>query len=190
MNKRTIIYLGLLIAGTTLTGLKVAKEFAPPRTAVVSITEVFDTYQKKVDQQSVIDKSLADLKLRHKQMVQDLKTAQRDERLIESGPEKNKLQIDIIRQKAEIEQFEQLELNSLQQQYVHILQQIRTEIREEIRLYAEAMDIDLVLDKAIDAQVDPRGPPLKWDFVHYAKPELDITSDVAERLNERYRKSR
>ena len=190
MNSRTTFIFGLIVLGSLATGFKLAQEFSPPRTAVVSITEVFDSYEKKLHEQSRIDLSLKDLRARHQEMMKGLKDTQLEEKLTNSGAEKNKLQIELIRQKAEIEQFEKLELDALQKQYVEILQQIRTEIREEIKLYADAMDLDLVLDKAIDAQIDPRGPPLKWDFVHHAKPELDISSAIVHRLNESYRKTR
>ena len=71
------------------------------------------------------------------------------------------------------------------------LREIKEEITSEIEIYAQAYDLDLVLEKTVNAEGDPRGGvSFQWPIVHYAKPEIDITSQIVKRLNERYQKVR
>ena len=64
---------------------------------------------------------------------------------------------------------------------------IRAEISKEIETVATARELDLVLEKAVTAELQ-RGAGFHWKIVHFSKPEYDITKEVTDRLNLRYKR--
>ncbi len=56
-------------------------------------------------------------------------------------------------------------------------------------LPAKAQDVDMVLEKVLTLDSEGTGPGSRWPIVHFAKPEFEITDEIAERLNSRYRKA-
>ena len=162
--------------------------FKPPRVAVVDIAEVFENYQKKKDIEGrfeaeikVEQAKLDALEAEHKKLVEELKNVQ-------TGSEREK---ELILKKTQLEyevKNRQKELfKDFQERQFAALKEIREEIMGDIERYATGMDIDMVLEKKVSAETKGNGPSVHWPIVHYAKPELEITSDVVKRLNAKYR---
>ena len=50
---------------------------------------------------------------------------------------------------------------------------------------ADGQELDLVLDRTVLAEGE-NGVGFRWPIVHYARPEIDITDDLIQRLNASY----
>ncbi|MBI4605876.1 MAG: OmpH family outer membrane protein [Planctomycetes bacterium] len=175
---------GLLLVGA---GQGALKAFKPPRTAVVDISEVFEGYHKKRDRQDQfqaaikgVEDKLKDLEKRYKDLVAELPNIEPGEKADEKEDEKTLLEMQVKRLKNR-------EMRRLRDTMVRYLQEIRDEITREIQAYAEAEDLDLVVEKRVMAEAGETAG-FQWPIVHFAKPELEITKEIAGRLNARYAK--
>ncbi len=190
MNTRTATVLLVCLAGLVLLGQRAVRNFRPPRTAVVDISSVFDSYQKKHDRQLDLTRESKSLQERFKILRQQLADIASDVKLMQPGQKRNEKLLEKLKLEIEIKELENKELLRLQKTQVKFLREIKDEITQEIEIYAQAYDLDMVLEKTVNAEGDPRGLGFQWPIVHYAKPEIDITSQIVKRLNERYQKVR
>ncbi len=181
--------LGALLCAMSFLGAQVARTFQPPRTAVVDISQVFEGYDKKRDRQEqfqaeikAAEDKLKDLEKEYKDLISEIGNLEEGERKKEKELEKFKLERDV----KDLKQTEMKRLRDTQMKY---LQEIRDEIADEIKTYAQAQDLDLVIEKTVMAETGNDGG-FRWPIVHYAKPEIDISTEIAERLNVRYRPRR
>lgn len=172
-----------------LVGAEATRAFKPPSTAVVDIAEVFEKYEKRQDLQAqlqaeskALESKLKELEGKYKEILQEIP-------LTEGKEAKKNLAVQKVALETEVEWLKKGELDRLRQTQMKYIQEIRDEITQEIRDYAAARDLDLVLEKTITAEGDGNFPGLKWPLVHYVKPELDITKEIADRLNRRYKRS-
>lgn len=179
--------LGAFLFGLLL-GVEGGKTFNPPRTGVVEISKVFELYEKKKDRQEqlqgetkVLEDKLKDLEKRYKDLLQELPN------LEEGGAKKNEKTLEKVRLEIEVKSLKDRELKRLRETQFKYLEEIRDEISQEIKVYQKAQDLDLVLEQTVTAESDEAGRGFRWPIVHYAKPEIDITNEIVERLNTRYR---
>jgi Skp family chaperone for outer membrane proteins len=161
-----------------------AQTFRPPRTAVVSISEVFDGYEKKVQRQEQLaqlrdqlKQKIVDLEAQYEQLVEEIKLTR--------GEAQAKKKLERYQLELKVETVKERDLAGLQTQYIEYLKEIRKEINDEIRQYAVAQDLDLVLERTVIAEGTPSTPGFQWPIVHYSKPEIDITQEIVGRLNRR-----
>lgn len=180
--------LGLFLFGF-LWGVEAGKTFHPPRTAVVEIAKVFEQYDKKKDRQEqlqsdtkVVEDKLKDIEKRYKELIQELPN-------LEEGPKKNDKTLEKVRLEIEVKSLKDRELKRLRDTQFKYLEEIRDEITKEIQVYAKAQDLGLVLEKTVTAESEEAGRGFHWPIVHFAQPEIDITSEIVEKLNTRYRGS-
>jgi Skp family chaperone for outer membrane proteins len=178
----TVVALGAL-------GAEAVRTFQPPRTGVVDIALVFDLYDKKKDRQGElkgetdkVELKLKDLERRYKEIVDELP-------LVENGTRKNELMLQKYKLEIEVKELKDNEMKRLRDVQIKYLKEIRDEISEEINVFAEAQDLDLVLEKTVTAEGEQPGMGFRWPIVHFAKPELDITKEIALRLNSHYKKA-
>ena len=190
MNTRTAIVIFLCLGALVLVGQRAARTFRPPRTAVVDISEVFDGYLKKQDLQKDLTNESRGVQSKFQALQQKLKDIAADVKLMQAGQRRNAKLLEKAKLEIEVKELENQELLRLQQTQIRFLKEIKGEITSEIEIYATAYDLDLVLEKTVNAEGDPRGMSFQWPIVHFAKPEIDITSQIVKRLNERYQKVR
>ena len=190
MNTRTAIVIFLCLGALVLVGQRGARTFRPPRTAVVDISEVFDGYLKKQDRQKDLTNESRGVQSKFQALQQKLKDIASDVKLMQPGQKRNEKLLEKAKLEIDVKELENKELLRLQQTQIKFLREIKEEITSEIEIYAQAYDLDLVLEKTVNAEGDPRGMSFQWPIVHYAKPEIDITSQIVKRLNERYQKVR
>ena len=165
-----------------LLALGAAQSFRPPRTAVVSISDVFDGYEKKNQYQEKLAGARDDLKKKIEQLEKRYELLE-EEIPVTRGEALTRKKIEKYELELEVDRVKKQELNGLQARYIQYLKEIREEIADEIRLTSEAMDLDLVLERTVVAEGTPNSPGFQWPIVHYAKPEIDITQEVVGRLN-------
>ena len=178
----------LALGATILVGAQALKSFRPPVTAVVDIAEVFTLYDKTRDRQdqlesekkSVLEK-LKELERQHKDVNQELPQ-------LEAGPRKDELLLQKFRLEMEMKSLRDTQLERLRETHLRFLNEIRGEISAEIKTYAKAQDLDVVLERTVTA--DSGQPGMNWPIVHFVKPEFEVTKEIADRLNDRYRRPR
>jgi Skp family chaperone for outer membrane proteins len=171
----------LLLGGETLS------TFRPPRTAVIDISEVFEGYEKKKELQTqfeadiqVVRDKITELEKKHKELLEELPN-------LGPGDRKAKLQLEEFKLKQQANDLQKTETGRLRETQYKYLKEIRDEITREIRAYAEAEDLDLVLEATVVGDMGPEIGQFRWPLAHYVKPELEITNEILRRLNDRYR---
>lgn len=183
---------GLALAVLVILSLGFAAgQFSPPRTAVVSISTVFESYEKKKDKQSQLQERMDVLKQKLEDLERDYNQIQAElKQLKQDSPLYMQKSLERFELEQRVTQLRNTELKELRQTQIKFLREIRDEITAEIEAYATAHHIELVLEREVTAESEAAGAGFRWPIVHFAKPELDISGEIAGLLNERYRKKR
>jgi Skp family chaperone for outer membrane proteins len=186
-----VLALGLLATSGWMffVGAQGFTRFLPPRTAVVDISKIFESYQKRIVRAE-------ELKKKYDDVMQELQNLKDSRELIEVEmkdlpPTSEDFQtkgLKLIQLGARIKEIQDKEGLDFEKKRSAFLEEIREEIKNEIRVVAESEELDLVLEKAVSAENPRAGLGFHWAIVHFAKPEFDITQKVAERLNERFKR--
>jgi len=179
----------LLVGSILLAQDAAAKAFKPPRVAVVDIQQVFDLYDKKKDLKVEFEGEVRKADEKLKAMDTRLKQIEEELPNLEQGPKKRALQFEKFSIEQDGKELKEKEAVRLQKLELKFYQDMRDEITDEIQAYAKALDLDLVLEKTFNADVGPRAS-IRWAIVHFTKPELEITSEIAARLNSKYKNAR
>lgn len=179
----------MLVAVVTIALLGMGlKGFRSPTTAVVDIHEVFEAYQKKKDLEATLKQEmdqvngrLQELRGRFDSLRLELEQLQPgSEAYLAKMQEKNELELTTLR-------IQQRDVQELSKKFERILRELRDEIAREIQRFAEAHNVDLVLERQVIIRPNAKGmDEIRWPVVHFASPDLDITSEVTARLNSRY----
>lgn len=164
------------------------RTFVPPRIAVVDISQVFELYEKKKDRQAqfqseikVVEEKLKELEKRYKDVLSDIQN-------LEPGPRKREKEREKFDVEQEVKDLNEKEKKRLHETRFRYLKEIQAEIATEIQDYATAEDLELIIEKKVIAETDsPSMPGFSWPIVHFVVPEIEITNEIATRLNSRYR---
>jgi Skp family chaperone for outer membrane proteins len=174
-------------AAICLLGAQAVKNFEPPRTAVVDIAAVFDAYRKKVDLQAQLEVDTTTLEGQLKGLEDKYEEILAELKIVKPGSDReSELQFEKFKIEREVKGLRQNELKKLHEKRVAFLKEIQGEIAKEIQAYFEANDLDLVIEKGVKAEGNGSVPRFEWPIVHAVKPELEITDEIARRLNARY----
>jgi Skp family chaperone for outer membrane proteins len=189
LTKRAVLWSSGLIVSLALGavfGEQAIKAFKPPRTAVVDVSQIFEAYDKKRDRQEqfqaeikVAEEKVKDLEKKVKEIAQELLN-------LETGDAKKDKELEKFSLERDIKDLKQSAMEQLRKKQSQYIEEIRDEIGVEINAYAQAQDLDLVIERTFLAEPGPEGG-FRWKIVHFAKPEIDITTEIAERLNSRYK---
>lgn len=170
-------------------GAQAFTTFLPPRTAVVDSPRVFMEYQKRVDKEAELNVALKEIagKLSKAGEQYEIKKEQ-----IKSIKRDSPAYLKAITKMVELEQLiaetQKSKRVIFQEKGNKPSEEIRAEIAREIDIVAASRELDLVLEKAIKTKLLPQAPEFIWAIVHYSKPEYDITKEVTDRLNKRYKR--
>jgi len=174
-----------------LVGQRAAQDFRPPRLAVVDITRIFEDYDKKSDRQKFLNGQSEKLEKDWEDLRGQLKDLESEMKLLQPGKQLSEKKLEHSRLKIEAEDFQRTTLKNLRREYFEFLREIRDEITKEIEIYADSTDLDVIVEKTVTgAETEKSGTGFKWPIIHFAKPEIEITSIILHRLNERYRENR
>ena len=179
----------LVSAGFLFLGAQAFTTFLPPRTAVVDSSQIFIDYKKRVDKeaelkaaiQAVVSK-LSAAKDQYAIKQEQLKSIKRD------SPAYLRTVTAMVELEQKIAEVQKSKMGIYEEKANKPTAEIRDEISREIKIVAATKEVDLVLEKAIRAKLLPQAPEFVWAIVHYSKPEYDITKEVTERLNKRYKR--
>ena len=163
------------------------RSFTPPRVAVVDISAVFENYQKTIDLRSKLRLELDKLDARSKELEATYRDLVDELKLIEDPAARRKTEVRRYQLELDLKWHKEEEFKAIRQKQFNFLRQLKDEISAEIQKYAAARDLDLVLEMTVTAEPGPRSPGFDWPIVHFAKPEINITSEITEILNRHYR---
>ena len=179
----------LVSAGFLFLGAQAFTTFLPPRTAVVNSSQIFIDYKKRVDKEAelktaiegVVSK-LSAAKDQHAIKQEQLKSIKRD------SPAYLRAITTMIELEQKIAAVQKTRLTIYEERANKPTAEIREEISREIKIVAASKELDLVLERSIRTKLLPQAPEFVWAIVHYSKPEYDITKEVTDRLNRRYKR--
>jgi Skp family chaperone for outer membrane proteins len=180
----------LAVAALLVTGAEVATTFKPPATAVVDIAAVFDQYDKRRDRQDELQVETKKLEGDLKELEQQYKDIEQELPLVEDLERREELTLSKVQIEMKVKRLKGTELQRLRETQLKYIQEIRDEITQEIEAYAKAMDLDLIVEKTVTAEGEGPAVGFRWPIVHFVKPEFEITKEIADRLNGRYRRNR
>lgn len=178
----------LLGAGTTLLFAQAAlREFRPPRTAVVDISDIFDQYEKKKVVEGNLKANVEKAEKEFEAMKKEIDRIEAELKIVQEGSEEHR---NLVVRRTDLQfkmrDFQKTTLNNLRSQELDALRVIRDEIVREIERYAKGRELDLVIEKKIAA--GNRGEnPINWPIVHFSRPEIDITAEIIAILNAQYK---
>jgi Skp family chaperone for outer membrane proteins len=188
MKSKRLLAAGLVAfgLGSVLFAQVAVKHFQPPRTAVVDTLEVIEMYRKKADLERGFRTRVEEVTKELDGLERQLKQIEAELKLVEEGTDEHRR---MLLRKTELG----LELNDrnvkvrreLEESRSQVIQELRGEVEKEIEKYAVAHDLDLVVEKKIP--IEGRGNvQINIPIIRYVKPEIEITREIAEILNERY----
>jgi Skp family chaperone for outer membrane proteins len=174
-----------LAAAWAAGAIMVAAGFAPPRTAVVDASIVFNDCVKKKDlerqtleETRTLETRYRDLEKRHAALTQELKNL--------AEPEAQEpLLVERFTLELRMKRVKERDMPAVLRKRLERIESIRADIEKEVEKYAVANDLDLVLEKAFVLEGGPEG--FRLPIVHFAKPEIDITKEITLRVNDLYR---
>ena len=169
-------------------GAQAFTTFLPPRTAVVDISKVFDEYQKQIDKSAEL-KAAVEKTTRLLDTLKEGITIKEEElkSIKQESPTYVKILSEALELKRKFREAQKKGTADIAKQQADTIKMIRAEISKEIETVATARELDLVLEKAVTAELQ-RGAGFHWKIVHFSKPEYDITKEVTDRLNLRYKR--
>ncbi|MCI0361944.1 MAG: OmpH family outer membrane protein [Planctomycetaceae bacterium] len=180
------IFLAALLASPALTP---AQDSQPFPVAVLNMDKVFKTHKPFLDKQAPIKQAAAELEKEVQLRTVELETAVNKFRAAQPGsPEAQKLQQQGAKLQADLQQYVQKERGELQKREVAIYVELDRQIDEEVRKYAKAKGIRLVIRQQ-DASFDQNQPlpqilaALNRGIVY--EDGLDITEEILKALDAR-----
>ena len=187
--RAAVLTLFLLCAsgGFFYLGAQAFTTFLPPRTAV-DISKVFDEYQKQIDKSAEL-KAAVEKTTRLLDTLKEGITIKEEElkSIKQESPTYVKILSEALELKRKFREAQKKGTADIAKQQADTIKMIRAEISKEIETVATARELDLVLEKAVTAELQ-RGAGFHWKIVHFSKPEYDITKEVTDRLNLRYKR--
>jgi len=187
MNNRS--FFAWLAIAFSPCGLIRAQDAATFPVAVVNMDKVFKTHQPLLDKLAPIKTAAVDLEKNVQLRNVELETVVNKFRAAQPGsPEAQRLQQQGAKLQAELQQFVQKERGDLQKRETVILLGFYRQVEEEVRKYAKAKGIKLVIRQQ-EGSLDENQPlqqilaSLNRGIIY--EDGLDITEDVLKALDAR-----
>jgi Skp family chaperone for outer membrane proteins len=182
MSRKTALLGAAWITTLVLAG---PGQFKPPRAAVVDTPAVFEKYEKKRVVEAKAIKERQDLDLKLKQLERQIEQLGRELDVVTEDAAEAKL-VERFSLELKVKKLKEKELPQLFKRQLSYADGLRQEIEAEIQKYADANGLDFVLEKRF--LLDVGGSlPFQFPVVHYAKPEFEITDEIALKLNDLYK---
>lgn len=171
---------------------------AAPVIAVVRIDELFDQLQQRADARIELRNMEAEVESGHKQRIEEINQLQADMDNVVAVTRRKELEDEIGLKTLQLKFWQQASTAQLEVEKALLLQNLYRSMRGAIAALAAAQGYDLVLiDDASDelpfdreGQVSPQVQVLQQIATRkllYRNSALDITIDLATRMNNQYR---
>ena len=163
-----------------------ARGFKPPRVAVLEVSRLFERYNKKKDLEAKLKAETRDDEKKHTEQQSRYRAALEELKNLQNGsPRHRELTLLSKQLEYDLQQTERDLYRKVRERKLASLKEINLELSLDIDRYATGLELDLVLEKTIVAEAES-GAGFRWPLVHYARPEIDITDDLIQRLNAQY----
>jgi len=173
----------------TVPGRLLAQDAAPFPVALVNMDKVFKTHKPLLDKLAPIKAAAAELEKNVQLRNVELETVVNKLRAAQPGsPEAQRLQQQGAKLQADLQQYVQKERGDLQKREAAIYLDIYRQLEEEVRKYAKAKGIKLVIRQQ-DTSLDENQPlqqiltSLNRGIVY--EDGLDITEEILKALDAR-----
>ncbi|MEX2176276.1 MAG: OmpH family outer membrane protein [Pirellulaceae bacterium] len=166
-----------------------AQEAAPLPIAIVNMDRVFKTYPPLLEKLAPIKEAAQELAKKEQLRAVEIETLVAKIRMAQPGsPEQQRMQQQAAELQGELQQLSQKERGELQQREAAIFLDLYRQMEDEVRKYAQAKGIKLVLrqqDSSLDAQqsVVEILKSLNRGIIY--EDGLDITDEMLKALDAR-----
>ncbi|MBI3602085.1 MAG: OmpH family outer membrane protein [Candidatus Omnitrophica bacterium] len=164
---KAVKFLSVVILGLFLTTTVHAKDL---KIASVDLARVFDNYQKTKEYDAVLQKEAGAYQKQHDDMVNKIRDAQGKLALLKED-EKQKLQVDIEKQKTDLLGFDRQKRIELAQKHDNKVKEILLEIEKIVTDIAQKENYTFILDNR---------------FLIYGDKDLNMSERVLKALNDSY----
>jgi len=155
--------------------------------AVVDFQRMFMSYLKREDLQKDLDARKEKMNKELASIEKELKAKRSDLEVLKPGTkEYRELQAKVIELETLLEVTRRNFQAQLEQEQRRHMQNLLNDLDRELQKYAKEKGIDLIISRYI---ADPRlARPL---FIAlYSRPDLDVTDELIQRVNDAYRKQK
>lgn len=162
---------------------------------IVDINEIFDNYEKRKD----LDQQLKDMEAEFKKDIEDKKKAMIDlneeTQLLDLGSEKRNKNMEILERKnVELEGYAKLAEKQLTKRYKDAFEKIYEEITKEVDAFGQENNYSLIIKKEKSDLQSSQISDLQFKIgirtVLYNSNRVDVTTNITNRLNTRYKKEK
>jgi Skp family chaperone for outer membrane proteins len=179
----------LALAAAAPLPLARAQDAAPLPVALVNMDRIFGKYQPFQDKLAPVREAAAELNKKIQLRQSELETVVNKLRASQPGtPESQRLQQQAARLQAELQQFVQKERDELQKQESKLLLELYRQVEEEVRKYAKARKIKLVIrqqESSLDDNQSLQDILKSLNRGIIFEDGLDITDDIIKALDAR-----
>lgn len=180
---------GLCLLAGALAAPLFSQEAAPLPVAVVNTERIFKTYQPLLDKLAPIKEAAKELEKNVQVRNVELETAINKLRNAEQGsPEAQRLQQQAGKLQGELQQYIQQERGELQKREAAIFIEFYKGLEEEVRKYAKAKGIKLVIRQQENSLQEDQPLQLIINSLNRGiifEDGLDITDDIVKALDAR-----
>jgi Skp family chaperone for outer membrane proteins len=162
---------------------------------VVDINKIFDKFEKRKD----LDQQLKDMEVEYKDEIESKKKAMIDlseeTQLLDLGSEKrNKNMETLERKNVELEGYAKLAEKQLTKRYKDAFEKIYEEITKEVDAFGKENNYSLIIKKEDSDLQTNQISDLQFKIgirtVLYNSNRVDVTANITDRLNARYKKGK
>lgn len=169
--------------------------YAQAKVAVLDPNVVFSKLEERVALQSQFDERRKAAVAEGQNMAQELQAlSQRRNSTLKAGTDQYKEETDnLMRKNVDLRVFGEMTQIREEREKKEMIKVLYDKIAAEVQLVAEEKSLDLVLTRVVpqvdmDAvTADQFGALLSAQNVLFVRPELDITQEVIQRINDKYK---
>ncbi len=162
---------------------------------IVDINDIFDKYDKRND----LDQQLKEMETKFKKEIEDKKRTMIDlseeTQLLDLGSEKRNENMETLERKnVELEGYAKLAEKQLTKRYKDAFEEIYEEITKEVDAFGKENNYTLIIKKENADLQSNQISDLQFKIgirtVLYNSDRVDVTANVTDRLNARYKKEK
>ena len=192
--KLRILTISLFVLVSMLTFKAMPKEVCAEelKIGIVDINDIFDNYEKRKD----LDQQLKDTETEFKEELESKKKVMIDlneeTQLLDLGSEqRNKNMETLERKNVELEGYAKLAERQLTKRYKNAFEKIYEEISKEVDAFGKENNYSLIIKKEKSDLQSNQISDLQFKIgirtVLYSSSRIEVTSNITDRLNTRYK---
>lgn len=180
-----------IIAGLLLFLVALPAFGAELKIGYVDLTRVLDSYQRRSTLEQKLKDIQATLTEQDRTRIEAIAKAEQElEQLAMGSPERQEMDAKYRKLISEAEEFRRRGHETLNNEYVTMLESMFKDILDEVALIAEERQYDFIIKDQTAAEKAASRPDailqISQRVVLYAKAEYDLTDEIIKRMNDKY----